>query len=94
MPLLAKLSEAKLLRLASVMKVQAFHDGTYIIKEGEEGTRFYIIAEGEAKCTVSQNGFEQQVAMLLPQQYFGERALVSNERRVANVVACGTVGAL
>ena len=91
-PLLSKLSEAKLMKFASVMKVQAFGDGTYIIREGEEGTRFYIIAEGEAKCTITKNGQEEEVARLQPQQFFGERALVSKEPRVANVVACGTVG--
>ena len=50
-PLLAKLSEAKLIKLASVMRVQAFADGQYIIRQGEEGSRFYIINEGEVVCT-------------------------------------------
>ena len=93
-PLLSKLSEAKLMKFAGVMKVQAFTDGTYIIREGEEGHRFYIIAEGEARCTVTKDGVEQEVATLYPQQYFGERALVSKESRVANVIAVGTVECL
>ena len=51
-PLLAKLTEIKLLKLAGVMKVQSFPEGSYIIKEGEEGSRFYIINEGEVRCTI------------------------------------------
>jgi cGMP-dependent protein kinase len=93
-PLLSKLSETKLMKFASVMKVQAFADGTYIIREGEEGSRFYIVAEGEARCTVTQDGVEQEVARFQPQQYFGERALVAKEARVANVIAVGTVECL
>ena len=96
-PLLAKLSEIKLLKLAGVMKVQSFPDGSYIIKEGEEGSRFYIINEGEVRCTVSNKipgGEEEEIVRLFPQQFFGERALVMQEARTANVIACGTVECL
>ena len=96
-PLLAKLSETKLLKLAGVMKVQSFPEGTYIIKEGEEGSRFYIINEGEVRCTVtnSKTGFpDEEIVRLYPQEFFGERALVTKEARTANVIACGTVECL
>jgi CRP-like cAMP-binding protein len=95
-PLLAKLSEKKLLELASVMKVQSFNDGAYIIKEGDEGSRFYIINEGEVRCMLpTKEGIEpEEVARLYPQQFFGERALVTNEMRAANIIACGPVECL
>lgn len=32
------------------MRVQQFEPGQYIVKEGEPGTRFYIVNEGEVKC--------------------------------------------
>ena len=95
-PLLAKLTEIKLLKLAGVMKVQSFPGGTYIIREGEEGSRFYIINEGEVRCTVSRGngGEDEEIVKLYPQQFFGERALVTKEARTANVIACGTVECL
>jgi CRP-like cAMP-binding protein len=31
------------------IQVQSFSDGTAIIQEGEEGSRFYIINEGEVR---------------------------------------------
>lgn len=95
-PLLAKLSENKLLELAGVMKVQSFADGAFIIKEGEEGSRFYIINEGEVRCMLpTREGVEaEEVARLYPQQFFGERALVTNETRAANIIACGPVECL
>jgi len=95
-PLLAKLPENKLSRLASVMRVQAFADGAYVIRQGEEGSRFYIINEGEVKCTrrSSPTAPEEELIRLYPQEFFGERALITNEQRKANVIACGPVECL
>ena len=45
-PLLSKLPENKLIKLSGVMRVQSFANGAYIIRQGEEGSRFYIINEG------------------------------------------------
>lgn len=94
-PLLSRLPENKLVRLAGVMRVQAFADGAYIIRQGEEGSRFYIINEGEVKCTrTNVNGKEEELIRLCPQEFFGERALITNEPRKANVIACGPVECL
>ena len=110
-PILSKLSENKLIKLASVMRVQAFDDGQYIIREGEEGTRFYIINEGEVICTRTTTTpttpppstsnttspvppGEEELMRLYPQEFFGERALITNEERKANVIACGNVECL
>ena len=96
-PILAKLSESKLMELSGVMKVQSFSDGAYIIKEGEEGSRFYIINEGIVKCMIPSKtvpGQSEEVARLHPQQFFGERALVTNETRDASIIAVGVVECL
>jgi len=94
-PLLSKLPESKLARLSGVMRVQAFSPGQYIIRAGEEGSRFYIINEGEVRCTrnVSSNQ-EEELIKLYPQEFFGERALITNEPRKANVIAVGHVECL
>lgn len=94
-PLLARLTEAKLIKLAGVMRVQSFNDGQYIIRQGEEGSRFYIINEGEVRCTrnVSQKQ-EEELIRLSPMEFFGERALITNETRKANVIASGHVECL
>jgi serine/threonine protein kinase/CRP-like cAMP-binding protein len=94
-PLLSRLPESKLVRLAGVMRVQAFADKAYIIRQGEEGSRFYIINEGEVKCTrTDANGQEEELIRLTPQEFFGERALITNEPRKANVIAMGPVECL
>ena len=94
-PLLAKLPEVKLAKLSGVMRVQAFTDGQYILKQGEEGSRFYIINEGEVRCTqVDSSGTETELIKLRAQEFFGEKALITNEPRKANVIACGPVECL
>lgn len=71
-PLLSKLPENKLVRLAGVMRVQAFSPGQYIIRQGEEGSRFYIINEGEVRCTRSVSASqEEELIRLCPQEFFG-----------------------
>lgn len=94
-PLLAKLPENKLIKLSGVMRVQSFADNAYIIKQGEEGSRFYIINEGEVRCTrqVGPNK-EEELIRLTSNEFFGERALITNEVRKANVIACGAVECL
>ena len=94
-PLLSKLPEGKLTKLASIMRVQSFANGAYIIKQGDEGSRFYIINEGEVKCTrANAQEQEEELIRLGPNEFFGERALITNEARKANVVAIGNVECL
>lgn len=38
------------------MRVQQFEPGHYIVQEGEPGTRFYIVNEGEVKCVRQKAG--------------------------------------
>lgn len=62
--------------------------GDYIIRQGEEGHKFYIVEDGEVMATViEENGEEKQVITYKSGDYFGERALIKNEPRAANIVA-------
>lgn len=75
-------------KLADAIREQKFAAGEQIIKQGDDGNVFYIIEEGEAVATKSINGEEAKEVMNYSQgDYFGERALLKNEPRAANVVA-------
>jgi len=99
-PLLSRLPEHKVSQLSELMTRQSFSDGEYIIREGEEGDCFYIINDGEVKCTKSIQGTdagkvqEEELMRLTSMEYFGERALLTKENRKANVIACGPVECL
>ena len=77
-------------KLAEAFKEEYYKDGDFIIKQGEEGNVFYIVSEGEAIATKSEgDGPAQQVKHYSIGEYFGERALMKNEPRAANVLAKG-----
>ena len=58
-----------------------------IIKEGEEGSVFYLIESGNCCATKSINGAEPVVVKeYVPGDYFGERALLTSESRAANIL--------
>ena len=94
-PILSRLTENKLIKLAGVMRVQAFTDGAYIIKQGEEGSRFYIINEGEVRATRKEgDGKDVEKIRLYAHDFFGEHALITNDVRTANIIAVGNVECL
>jgi cAMP-dependent protein kinase regulator len=75
--------------LSDAFKEEHFKAGDLIIKEGEEGHKFYLIEEGEAVASkVLNHGEEAKELMTYSQgDYFGERALIKNEPRAANIIA-------
>lgn len=96
-PLLSKLSEAKLSKLSAVMRVQTFGDGQFIVRQGEEGSRFYIINDGEVRCVRSSSAPgkpSEETARLYPQNFFGEVALMNSEPHEVSAIACGVVECL
>ena len=76
-------------KLADAFKELKVSAGEAIIKEGEPGNDLYLLQEGEAIATKTlQAGKEpQQVMQYKSGDYFGERALIKNEPRAANVIA-------
>ena len=76
-------------KLADAFKEQQFKSGECIIKEGEEGDKFYIIESGDAQATKTLIEGEAPVVVMHYKvgDYFGERALIKNEPRAANVIA-------
>jgi cAMP-dependent protein kinase regulator len=76
-------------KLADAFKEETYQPGQYIIKEGEEGNSFYIIEAGEAVATktLKIGDAPSEVMQYKLGDYFGERALIKNEPRAANVIA-------
>ena len=76
-------------KLAEALHEEVFQPGEAIIREGEEGSTFYFLEEGEAEATkvLSEGHDPQHVMHYKAGDYFGERALIKNEPRAASVVA-------
>jgi len=90
---LKSLSVHQLQRLSELLTEAKYEPGQHVIHQGEEGTTFYIIAEGRAIVTKNDASAPaatgKQVATLSSGQYFGERAILKSEVRAANVIADG-----
>jgi len=75
-------------KLAAAMNPRTYHGGATIVKKGEEGDAFYVIVSGKVKATDITAGNTNYADLDLgPGKYFGERALMTNEKRAANIFA-------
>jgi hypothetical protein len=82
-PIFAPLPGPSLDHLAGRLVPLQFDAGTVIIREGEEGDRFYIVAEGTVDVT-SGGG---NASTLGAGDHFGEIALIRESPRTATVTA-------
>jgi CRP-like cAMP-binding protein len=82
-PLFDGCNKKQLRTIAASGKMAKRKTGTTIVKEGSSGVGFFVIVEGTAN--VLRGG--DWVARLTPGDFFGEMALLLDERRNAEVVA-------
>lgn len=90
-PFLAELDNRDLLRISDALTSVTFPEGERIINKGDVGEVFYIVREGTVK--VHDIGFGDSTYVdqpLGPGDFFGERALITGDPRVANVTATST----
>lgn len=77
-------------KLGDCLQELKFKKGDYIITEGDVGSTFYFISEGTAIATKKLNDGDKEptkVKDYVRGNYFGERSLLTNENRAANIVA-------
>ena len=94
---LKPLNRTDLQRMADLMTEEKYADGEHIVKQGETGDAFYIITEGTCIVTRSEVlGVTEptKVMDLTEYMYFGERALLHDLPRAANVICVGPVKVL
>jgi MFS family permease len=82
-PIFAPLPGGSLEHVAGRLVPLRLDPGTVIVREGDSGDRFYIVAEGEVDVT--QSG--APLTGLGPGGYFGEIALLRDVSRTATVTA-------
>jgi CRP-like cAMP-binding protein len=82
--LLAELPGQTLRKLSDRMRRESVAAGAEVIREGEDGDRFYVVLSG--MLTVSQESLGPR-RVLKPGDYFGEVALAMDMPRTASIRA-------
>lgn len=82
-PIFSPLSGTSLEHLAARLVPLRVEDGSVIVRQGDAGDRFYIVAEGT--LDVEQDG--TRIGELVAGDYFGEIALLRDTGRTATVTA-------
>lgn len=87
-PLLQSLTEEQVTKIAMAVTEVTYRAGDVIIRKGDRGDAFYFLKEGDVVCTgVGTGARAMKDIPLHAGAYFGERALLLDEPRAANVIA-------
>jgi cAMP-dependent protein kinase regulator len=87
--ILSNMDEYERAKLADAFKEEWYLENDAVIREGDEGNTFYLVMSGEAIATKTMELGKPPVEVFKygPGDYFGERALIKNEPRAANIIA-------
>jgi CRP-like cAMP-binding protein len=93
--LFSDLPPSELKQVAAITNEQYYLDGEVIARQGEPGDEMYIIVSGEVRVT-SHEGSRSAVELARrgPGEYVGEMAIISQEPRMASLIAHGDVRVL
>jgi CRP-like cAMP-binding protein len=76
-------SKAEIGRIAALTVPRSVATGTEVTREGDPGSEFFVVVEGDAVATVEG----KKVGTIGAGGFFGEMALIDGAERVATVVA-------
>jgi CRP-like cAMP-binding protein len=86
-PIFSGLTREDIAKILGKMEEQTFGAGTTVFSQGDEGDAFYVIQSGAVQVVLeSASGKSEAVAVLGPQDWFGEMALLSGEPRSATII--------
>ena len=85
--LFSPLSERERQTLASSLREEIYAPGETILRQGDEGSTFYILKSGQADVSVRQDSRELKVTDLASGSFFGEMSFLTGEKRNATITA-------
>jgi anion transporter len=87
-PFFSGLSREDLARIAGKLEEEKFSAAQTIVRQGESGDALYVVQSGAVDVVLEKDGVNvQSLAMLGPNESFGEMALFTGEKRSATVRA-------
>jgi CRP-like cAMP-binding protein len=90
-PFVHPLNEMERSELADTAELHGFSAGEIIIREGDPGRSIYVILSGRVRVfTRDYEGNDEELAILVEGQFFGEMSLLTGKSRSAYVSALDT----
>merc|ERR1711904_319137 len=83
-PILEKMEDYQRSQLTDALKEESFEDGKVIMTEGEQGDKFYILADGAASAKKGDSTMDYSSG-----DFFGELALLKEQPRAATATSKG-----
>lgn len=74
-------------KISDLLKREYFPSGSTIIKQGDPGDKFYIIRGGSVNVIKDDDNGPRLVGILKKSAYFGEQALIHQDKRLASIIA-------
>ena len=66
-------------------KLKKYPKDSYVFHEGDKGDNFYVIKSGKVEVLKTVDGKQKQAAVLYPDNFFGEAALINERPRNASI---------
>lgn len=86
-PLFSGLSREDIAKILGRLEEKFFNAGTTVFSQGDKGDSFYFIQSGAVQVVLEGGGGRREsIAVLGPQDWFGEMALLSGEPRSATII--------
>jgi len=83
-----------LVSLAQLCRERSFRSGSEIVRQGDRATHFYVVTDGEVEVLRADQDSQVRLGRFGPGFFFGEIALLGEERRTATVRATTPVRVL
>jgi len=76
-------------QMCDALQTETYEKGSQFVTQGADGDKFFILEEGECTClkVYAEGTAPQEVMQYKPGDYFGELALLTNDKRAASIIA-------
>lgn len=74
-------------KISDLLKREYFPPASTVIRQGDPGDKFYIIRNGSVNVMKADENGQRLVGVLKKGAYFGEQALLHQDKRLASIIA-------
>jgi len=81
-------SEEMLQAITSGLHLQKFKPEEVLFSQGDDGESLFVLVEGLLEVNLQEEGEKKHLSFLRPGSFLGEMALLTGEKRSADVISC------